>query len=199
MCTTPTRLILIILATILAIASVSCNADTDAPTDTSTLQPSDVTEALNSSTTQNSENTVKEPNMTPFHNPISPYDAPDPFMTYDPVTEYYYAIYTQGNRLELFRSKQAANVLTDRDSKIIYRADGSDGIYGDIWAPEMHRGTDGLWYIYTSGRITKTEGGEKRIFIVGSLTSDPFGEWEYKRKPAPNVFSIDPTVYTAPD
>lgn len=62
----------------------------------------------------------------------------------------------------------------------------------------MHRGTDGLWYIYTSGRITKGD-GEKRVFIVGSLTSDPFGEWEYKRKPAASVFSIDPTVYTAPD
>ena len=62
----------------------------------------------------------------------------------------------------------------------------------------MHRGPDGLWYIYTSGRITKGD-GEKRIFIIGSVTTDPFGEWEYKRKPVASVFSIDPTVYTAPD
>lgn len=190
------RLILLILAITLTLTSTSCEADIGKASDTSNAQASAATD---DPTTQNSETTtVKEPNMTPFYNPISPYDAPDPFMTYDPETEYYYAIFTQGNRLELFRSKQAANVLTDRDSKVIYRADGSDGVWGDIWAPEMHRGPDGLWYIYTSGRITKGD-GEKRVFIVGSLTSDPFGEWEYKRKPAADVFSIDPTVYTAPD
>lgn len=136
--------------------------------------------------------------MQMFYNPISPGDAPDPFMTYDPETGYYYAIYTQGNRLELFRHKHAAEVLKNGESKIIYRADGTNLIWGDIWAPEMHRGTDGLWYIYTSGRITK-EPGEKRVFVVGSLTSDPFGEWEYKNMPAKDIFSIDPTVYTTPD
>ena len=149
-------------------------------------------------TTQNSTISLNEPNTTPFHNPISPDDIPDPFITYDPETEYYYALFTQVNRLEIFRSKQAANVFTDHDTNVIYIACGSHGIYGDIWAPEMHRGTDGLWYIYTSGRITETA-GEKRIFILGSLTSDPFGEWEYKCMPAPSVFSIDPTVYTASD
>lgn len=136
--------------------------------------------------------------MQLFYNPISPGDAPDPFMTYDSETKYYYAIYTQGNRLELFRHKHAAEVLKSGESKILYRADGTNGIWGDIWAPEMHRGPDGLWYIYTSGRITK-EPGEKRVFIVGSRTFDPFGEWEYKNMPAKDVFSIDPTVYTAHD
>ena len=136
--------------------------------------------------------------MQHFYNPISPGDAPDPFMTYDPETEYYYAIYTQGNRLELFRHKHAGEILKNGESKIIYRADGTNLTWGDIWAPEMHRAPDGRWYIYTSSRITK-EPGQKRVFIVGSLTSDPFGEWEYKGRPAPDIFSIDPTVYTAPD
>ena len=84
--------------------------------------------------------------MQLFYNPISPGDAPDPFMTYDKQTEYYYAIHTQGNRLELFRHKHAAEVLKSGESKILYRADGTNGIWGDIWAPEMHRGPDGLWY-----------------------------------------------------
>lgn len=137
---------------------------------------------------------AKEYNTVAFHNPISPTDAPDPFITYDTFTEYYYAIYTQGDRLELFRSKHVADLFTDQDSKVIYRAEGTP-IYGDIWAPEMHRGPDGLWYIYTSGKIS-LEHDEKRVFVVGSLTADPFGEWEYKGMPAPNVFSIDPTVYT---
>ena len=140
---------------------------------------------------------TKEYNTMSFYNPISPGDAPDPFITYDPYTDYYYGIYTQGDRLELFRSKHVAELFKGNDSKVIYRAEGTP-IYGDIWAPEMHRGSDGLWYIYTSGRIS-LEHQEKRVFIVGSLSFDPFGEWEYKGMPAPNVFSIDPTVYTDVD
>ena len=139
-----------------------------------------------------------EYNTERFHNPVWPFDAPDPFITYDPETGYYYCLHTQGDCVEIYRSKHAADVKMDDDSKVVYRADGKNGIWGDIWAPEMHRGTDGLWYIYTSGRITK-EAGEKRIFVLVSKTSDPFGEWEYAGRPAYDVFSIDPTVYTAPD
>ena len=39
--------------------------------------------------------------MKTFRNPVSPFSAPDPFMTYDPVTGYYYALFTYfcpGNR-----------------------------------------------------------------------------------------------------
>jgi GH43 family beta-xylosidase len=145
-----------------------------------------------------SEADTREYNTTPFCNPLSTFDAPDSFMTYDPDTGYYYALFTQVNRIELFRSKHVADIFTAGESKVIVRADGTNSIWGDIWAPEMHRGPDGLWYIYSSARFTPGE-GTKRIFVYGSLTSDPFGEWEFKRRPFPTVFSIDPTVYTAPD
>ena len=134
--------------------------------------------------------------MKTFRNPVSPFDAPDPFMTWDPETGYYYSLFTRGRVLELFRSRRAAEICTAGDSKILYTADGRDGIYGDIWAPEMHRGSNGKWYIYTSGRVTP-EPGEKRLFIMEAETSDPFGEWHFKCKPTPDVFSIDPTVWTA--
>ena len=82
--------------------------------------------------------------MKKILNPISPIDAPDPFMTYDNETGYYYALFTRGECLELFRSRHAAGIITDNDSKIIYTFDGeNDGIWGDIWAPEMHKGTNG--------------------------------------------------------
>lgn len=139
-----------------------------------------------------------EYNTVQFNNPISYSDAPDPFITYDPETGYYYALHTQGDRVEIFRHKHAADVLIEGESKVIYRATGENAVWGDIWAPEMHRGRDGLWYIYTSSRITK-DPGEKRVFVLGSLTSDPFGEWKFKGRPAYDIFSIDPTVYTAPD
>lgn len=135
--------------------------------------------------------------MKPFHNPVSPFDAPDPFMTYDPDTGYYYALFTRGSKLELFRSRHAGTIVTDNDSKIIIKADGTDNIHGDIWAPEMHRAPSGLWYIYTSCRVTK-EPGQKRLFIVESESSDPFGGWHFKCFPTPDIFSIDPTVYTDP-
>jgi len=136
--------------------------------------------------------------MNTFRNPVSPWDAPDPFMTYDPVTGYYYALFTRSSRLELFRSRHAANICTDGDSKIIYTPNGErDGIWGDIWAPEMHRGSNGKWYIYTSGRRLK-EPSEKRLFIMEGPADDPFGEWSFKCQPTPDVFSIDPTVYTSP-
>ena len=137
--------------------------------------------------------------MKYFKNPLSPFDAPDPFITYDTESGYYYALFTRSRCVELFRSKHLANIVKGGDSKVIYTANGElDGIFGDIWAPEMHKGSDGVWYIYTSGRITEKP-GPKRLFILRAKTSDPFGEWEFAGKPMPDVFSIDPTVYTDHD
>ncbi|MBE6723947.1 MAG: hypothetical protein E7576_01925 [Ruminococcaceae bacterium] len=137
--------------------------------------------------------------MKSFRNPISPYDAPDPFLTWDPVTGYYYALFTRGSVLELFRSRHAASICTGGDSRVIYTPNGPrDGIWGELWAPEMHRGSNGRWYIYTSGRM-RQEPGEKRLFIMEAETDDPMGPWRFKGKPSPDVFSIDPTVWTAPD
>ena len=135
--------------------------------------------------------------MQMFRNPLAAHDTPDPFMTYDSVTGYYYALFTCGSRLELFRSHHAGSVITDGDSRIIYTPNGErDGIFGDIWAPEMHRGSNGKWYIYTSGRI-KPEPSQKRIFVMEGPSDDPFiGEWTFRGMPSPDVFSIDPTVYT---
>ena len=138
--------------------------------------------------------------MQKFKNPVSPYDAPDPFMTYDAVTGYYYALFTRGKKLELFRSRHAGSIVTDADSRVLYVPNGErDGIWGDIWAPEMHHGSNGRWYVYTSGSI-KPEPSEKRIFVMEGPSDDPFeGEWRFCGMPFPDVFSIDPTVYTAPD
>ena len=137
--------------------------------------------------------------MTFFKNPMADFNAPDPFMTYDNVTGYYYALFTCGKRLEIFRSRRASDILKNGDSRVIYTVNGEkDGIWGDIWAPEMHKGTDGRWYIYTSGRI-EDDGWEKRLFIMKADTEDPFGTWSFAGFPIPNRFAIDPTVYTAKD
>ena len=139
--------------------------------------------------------------MYKFRNPVFSFDSPDPFMTFDPITGYYYALFTRGSVLELFRSRHAGSIGTDGDSRIIYTPDGiRDGIWGSIWAPEMHRGSNGRWYIYTSGRLLPEEPSPKRLFIIEGPSDDPFnGEWIFRGMPSPDIFSIDPTVYTAPD
>ena len=135
--------------------------------------------------------------MQTFRNPVSPFSAPDPFMTFDPVTNYYYALFTRGTVLELFRSRHAGSIVSDGDSLVIYTPNGErDGIFGDIWAPEMHRAPNGRWYIYTSGRI-KPEPSQKRLFIMEGPADDPFkDEWRFMGMPSPDVYSIDPSVYT---
>ena len=62
--------------------------------------------------------------MNFFRNPISPFSAPDPFITFDKESGYYYALFTRGKHLEIFRSRHAATVITDADSKIIYTPNG---------------------------------------------------------------------------
>lgn len=132
-------------------------------------------------------------------NPLADFDAPDPFMTYDGVTGYYYALFTRGSRVEIFRSRHAGDILREGESRVIYEpGQEKDGIYGMIWAPEMHKGTNGKWYIYTSGLYDPTL-WPKRLFILEADTEDPFGNWHFKSMPLPDTYAIDPTVYTHTD
>lgn len=139
--------------------------------------------------------------MSEFKNPISPFDTPDPFVTYDSVTGYYYALFTRSITVEIFRSRHISTIITDGDSKTVYTLNiKRDGIWGEIWAPEMHRAPNGRWYIYTSGRATPEPGTPKYIFVLEGPKDDPFdGEWTFAGIPTTNGSSIDPTIYTAPD
>lgn len=130
--------ILFMLAFALAISGAGCNSSEGDTETSSDSTPSDSV----------AETTAKlEYNTTQFNNPISYSDAPDPFITYDPDTGYYYALHTQGDRIEIYRHKHAAEVIIEGETKVIYRATGENAVWGDIWAPEMHKGPDGLWYI----------------------------------------------------
>ena len=134
-------------------------------------------------------------NTTPFFNPVASQDTADPFMTYDEETGYYYALFTTGDMLEIFRSRHAGQIISDGDSKVIYTPCDEDSIYGSIWAPEMHKGSDGKWYIYTSGE-TSLDNGIKHLFVLQALSDDPFGEWKFMNILMPDLFCIDPTIYT---
>lgn len=150
-------------------------------------------EIIPESTVESDINPINQ-NITPFTNPISSRDAADPFMTYDSETGYYYALFTLSNRIELFRSRYAGDILRE-DSRVVYEVNPADSIYGSIWAAEMHKGTDGKWYIYTSGQ-TDPQRGEKHLFVLQAEGDDPFGNWSFKGIMMPELFCIDPTVYT---
>ena len=137
-------------------------------------------------------------------NPLPGGQAPDPFVTYDAATGYYYLLHSccnedgfTSNELRLRRSRSAARLRAD-ESKVLYVTNAADRIYGNIWAPEMHKAPNGKWYIYTSCRPTP-EDGEKRLVVFESKTSDPWDGFVFKGFPAPDLFAIDPTVMTWTD
>ena len=135
-----------------------------------------------------------------FKNPLMEKNAPDPFMTYDEGTGYYYMLFTIGDCLKIYRSRRAADILTANDFTTVFEVNANDGVYGNIWAPEMHLGSSGKWYIYTSGTTEEPDTtGQKHIFILESETADPFDGFHFKCFPCKDKFSIDPSVLRLPD
>ena len=131
-------------------------------------------------------------------NPIAGPQAPDPFVVWDDSTQYYYHLHTEHFRLEIYRAKRIADILT-AEHKTLYVTNAANRVYGDIWAPEMQRAPNGKWYIYTSGRYLPKQGEQKRLFVMESNTADPFDGFVFKGMPSPDTFSIDPTVTTWTD
>ena len=150
------------------------------------------------------ENFVPAPfTPVPYPDPVLPGDAPDPFVTYDAEHGYYYALYTECSRISILRAKTLSG-LASGERLVIFRAiPEENGIYGDLWAPEMHRIGD-RWYVYSSGRtIPRPEGvvwvGGYRLITFASRTSDPFDGFDYCGIADKEHQAIDPTVTRAPD
>ena len=133
-----------------------------------------------------------------FTNPIAGGDGADPFVMYDAASGCYYGLRTDCDRVELHRSHHAADIFSSDDSKVVFRPNVTNGIYGMIWAPEMHKAEDGRWYIYSSGEV-RHNGKRFSIFVLQSKTADPFDGFEFAGIPDPSLHSFDPTVWIAPD
>ena len=133
-----------------------------------------------------------------LRNPVAGPQAPDPFVAWDDAAQCYYHLHTEGWRLELYRAQRLSAILVSEHTTI-YVTNAADRVFGDIWAPEMHKAPNGKWYIYTSGRHSPKPGAQKRLFVMESKTSDPFDGFVFKGMPAPNTFAIDPTVMTWTD
>ena len=148
-------------------------------------------------TLSTSATTTKQPITPPvqtvktFQNPISRGNAPDPFIQY--IDGYYYALYTEADKITLYRNTTLKSVLRG-ESKVVYQIGKEVG--GNIWAPELHYNpTTDRWYIYASGSTNGWEFGTIRMFCLESKTSDPFGEYRFKGFTDSNVLAIDQTVF----
>ena len=85
-----------------------------------------------------------------FTNPILPSGA-DPYSTY--YKGYYYYTNTLQNRLELWKTKDLAD-LKNAESKVIWTAPKGTDYSADIWAPEFHI-INGKWYCYFEKSFSK--------------------------------------------
>ncbi len=122
---------------------------------------------------------------------VLPSAAPDPFVTYDPRTDYYYGMSSQHSVIILHRSKVLADLFTGGESLTVYRTGVQ--ICESMWAPEMYF-MDGRWYIYSSGTTSPSD-ATKHLFVLQSKTADPFDGFRFKAYLNNNIFGIDPTVY----
>lgn len=142
--------------------------------------------------------------MKKIINPMAFRDSSDPYMTYDKETGYYYCLFSEWEYLKIYRSRHAANILRDNDFLVIRKGNGDNSIYGNIWAPEMYKAENGLWYLYSSSTYQqefagKRWAGEKRLFVLESNTHNPFDGFYFKNRLDDSLFAIDPTVYKTKD
>lgn len=127
-------------------------------------------------------------------NPLSKYSAPDPCIVWDNQTNFYYLLFTNDNKVVIRRSKKLASIC-DGESLEVYNINPEDRLFGNFWAPEMHKSDNGKWYIYTSGSIKPNEPwGQKRLFVLESKSEDPFDGFSFKKILDDDLFAIDPTI-----
>jgi GH43 family beta-xylosidase len=127
-----------------------------------------------------------------FRNPLLP-SGPDPWSVYK--DGYYYYMHTMGNRLELWKTRNMAD-LRSAPHKTIWTPPASGPYAKDIWAPEIHF-VQGKWYIY----FAADDGDNKthRIYALENASPDPMqGEWTFRGKVTDDTdkWAIDATVFT---
>jgi len=134
----------------------------------------------------------KEVNKTQtFTNPLLP-SGPDPWNIYH--NGFYYYMHTLGNRLDLWKTKNLAD-LKDAERITIW-APPAEGMYSkEIWAPEVHF-LDNKWYVYFSADDGKNK--NHRIWVLENTSPDPMkGKWELRGKinDRTDEWAIDGSVF----
>jgi len=125
-----------------------------------------------------------------FTNPLLPSGA-DPYSFYK--GGYYYYTHTTGNRVELWKTKNLAD-LQHAQHQTIWTPPVNTLYSKEIWAPEVMF-LQGKWYAYFAA--DNGENKNHRMYVLENASADPFkGEWVFKGqvKDETNKWAIDGDV-----
>src|SRR4051812_40036657 len=102
-----------------------------------------------------------------FTNPLLPSGA-DPYSFYK--DGYYYYTHTTGNRLELWKTRNLAE-LKDAPHQTIWTPPANTAWSKEIWAPEVMF-LQGKWYAYFAA--DDGENRHHRMYVLENASADPF-------------------------
>jgi len=126
-----------------------------------------------------------------FTNPLLPSGA-DPWSIYK--DGYYYYTNTLGNRIDIWKTKNLAELKT-AERKTIWTPPAGTNYSKEIWAPEIHF-LNTKWYVYFAADDGKND--HHRLYVLENSAKDPTaGEWVFKGKisDASDKWAIDGSVF----
>ena len=130
-----------------------------------------------------------------FTNPLLPSGA-DPWSIHK--DGYYYYTNTLGDRIDIWKTKNLADLKT-AERKTIWTPPSGTVYSKEIWAPEIHF-IQGKWYIYFATDDGKND--NHRLYVLENTSADPLtGEWIFKGKisDSNDKWAIDGSVFTHKD
>ncbi len=126
-----------------------------------------------------------------FTNPLLPSGA-DPWSIYK--DGYYYYTHTLGNRIDIWKTKNLADLKT-AERKTIWIPPSNTKYSKEIWAPEIHF-LQGKWYVYFAADDGKND--NHRLYVLENASADPFADtWVFKGKISDpsDKWAIDGSVF----
>ena len=136
-----------------------------------------------------------------FTNPVADIESADPCVVYDAERRWYYFVRSSGIAIAIHRSRRLVDVRKGDAKLTAWRTNAVDSVLGDIWAPELHRASNGKWYVYASGRMRISSKATPKIglFVLESRSPDPFNGFVFKSVLDSELWAIDPTFYESKD
>lgn len=135
-------------------------------------------------------NRAQEPEKT-FTNPLLPHGA-DPWNIYK--DGYYYYTQTMGDRIEIWKTKNIAELNTAPHKTVWVPPPGT--LYSkQLWAPELHF-INRKWYVYFAADDGRNI--NHRLYAIENSSQDPMeGEWTFKGKVTDSTdrWAIDGSVF----
>jgi GH43 family beta-xylosidase len=126
-----------------------------------------------------------------FTNPLLPSGA-DPWSIYK--DGYYYYTNTLGDHIDIWKTKNLANLKTAL-RKTIWIPPAGTSYSKQIWAPEIHF-IQGKWYVYFAADDGKNE--NHRLYVLENASANPLeGDWTFKGKISDpsDKWAIDGSVF----